>query len=385
MAVETAFFMARRKATRRSRSRWRARAWSASTPDAVASDRAAALVIQADSCRPDRGRSPPPSLPGTRRRSGRALPVAVGAFENQTGDPARPADDARRRRVGRVALHAAFYEPVGLSAARPDARAGDPRRARAYRPDTGSEARNPLPSTMQLNFTKMNGAGNDFVITEANWPDHQGTPVARYVCDRATGVGVGDLLPSGFSNPTNISDTPAVALEEQIFLFEAVLGPANLEQALHPPPFHGSDHDPSDPELFDQFHRYVGGGRGDDDTVERRLAGPAEMAVRIPGIDVVQVEFVKPPPRQLEQFFDEARERFNALQAAERLAKSRVATVQVDIDKSTLRAPYAAVVIRRFADEALVFTDVLAQAGSIRQLFLPQCIPLQPFCWHGCF
>ncbi len=54
------------------------------------------------------------------------------------------------------------------------------------------------------------------------------------------------------------------------------------------------------------------------------------------------------------QELDEARERFNALQAAERLAKSRVATVQVDIDKSTLRAPYAAVVIRRFADEGQV-------------------------------
>lgn len=54
------------------------------------------------------------------------------------------------------------------------------------------------------------------------------------------------------------------------------------------------------------------------------------------------------------QELDEARERFNALQAAERLAKSRVATVQVDIDKSTLQAPYAAVVIRRFADEGQV-------------------------------
>ena len=54
------------------------------------------------------------------------------------------------------------------------------------------------------------------------------------------------------------------------------------------------------------------------------------------------------------QELDEARERFNALKAAERLAQSRVATVEVDIDKSTLRAPYAAVVIRRFADEGQV-------------------------------
>jgi len=45
-----------------------------------------------------------------------------------------------------------------------------------------------------VNFGKYTGAGNDFVITEARWPDEEGASVARYVCDRATGVGVDGLV-----------------------------------------------------------------------------------------------------------------------------------------------------------------------------------------------
>lgn len=45
-----------------------------------------------------------------------------------------------------------------------------------------------------MDFGKYTGAGNDFVITEARWPDEQGTPVARHVCDRGTGVGVDGLV-----------------------------------------------------------------------------------------------------------------------------------------------------------------------------------------------
>lgn len=45
-----------------------------------------------------------------------------------------------------------------------------------------------------MDFGKYSGAGNDFVITEARWPDEQGSPVARYVCDRGTGVGVDGLV-----------------------------------------------------------------------------------------------------------------------------------------------------------------------------------------------
>ena len=45
-----------------------------------------------------------------------------------------------------------------------------------------------------VDFSKYTGAGNDFVITEARWPDEQGTPVARHVCGRATGVGVDGLV-----------------------------------------------------------------------------------------------------------------------------------------------------------------------------------------------
>lgn len=44
-----------------------------------------------------------------------------------------------------------------------------------------------------MEFGKYTGAGNDFVITEAQWPDEQGSPVARHVCDRSTGVGVDGL------------------------------------------------------------------------------------------------------------------------------------------------------------------------------------------------
>jgi diaminopimelate epimerase len=44
-----------------------------------------------------------------------------------------------------------------------------------------------------VEFGKYTGAGNDFVITEASWPDEEGSPVARYVCSRDTGVGVDGL------------------------------------------------------------------------------------------------------------------------------------------------------------------------------------------------
>jgi len=45
-----------------------------------------------------------------------------------------------------------------------------------------------------VDFGKYTGAGNDFVITEARWPDEQGALVALHVCDRATGVGVDGLV-----------------------------------------------------------------------------------------------------------------------------------------------------------------------------------------------
>jgi len=45
-----------------------------------------------------------------------------------------------------------------------------------------------------VDFGKYTGAGNDFVITEAWWPDEEGASVARYVCDRGTGVGVDGLV-----------------------------------------------------------------------------------------------------------------------------------------------------------------------------------------------
>lgn len=44
-----------------------------------------------------------------------------------------------------------------------------------------------------MEFGKYSGAGNDFVITEAKWPDEEGSPVARHVCSRGTGVGVDGL------------------------------------------------------------------------------------------------------------------------------------------------------------------------------------------------
>lgn len=45
-----------------------------------------------------------------------------------------------------------------------------------------------------MDFGKYSGAGNDFVITEARWPDPEGSKVALHVCDRATGVGVDGLV-----------------------------------------------------------------------------------------------------------------------------------------------------------------------------------------------
>jgi len=45
-----------------------------------------------------------------------------------------------------------------------------------------------------VDFGKYTGAGNDFVITQARWSDEEGAPVARYVCDRGTGVGVDGLV-----------------------------------------------------------------------------------------------------------------------------------------------------------------------------------------------
>lgn len=44
-----------------------------------------------------------------------------------------------------------------------------------------------------MEFGKYTGAGNDFVITEARWPDAEGSVVARHVCSRDTGVGVDGL------------------------------------------------------------------------------------------------------------------------------------------------------------------------------------------------
>jgi diaminopimelate epimerase len=45
-----------------------------------------------------------------------------------------------------------------------------------------------------LDFGKYTGAGNDFVITEARWPDAEGSEVARHVCARATGVAADGLV-----------------------------------------------------------------------------------------------------------------------------------------------------------------------------------------------
>lgn len=56
------------------------------------------------------------------------------------------------------------------------------------------------------------------------------------------------------------------------------------------------------------------------------------------------------------QEVDEARERERALAATVRLAEARVATIDVDIGKSSIRAPYDAVVARRLADEGQVLS-----------------------------
>jgi RND family efflux transporter MFP subunit len=64
------------------------------------------------------------------------------------------------------------------------------------------------------------------------------------------------------------------------------------------------------------------------------------------------------------QEVDEAREQERALAATVRLAQARVATVEVDIEKSSIRAPYDAVVVRRLADEG----QVLAAGQAVLEL-----------------
>lgn len=55
-----------------------------------------------------------------------------------------------------------------------------------------------------------------------------------------------------------------------------------------------------------------------------------------------------------EQELDEARDEHQALKASLRLAQARLNSVDVDIDKAVLRAPYEAIVIRRQIDEGQV-------------------------------
>jgi RND family efflux transporter MFP subunit len=55
-----------------------------------------------------------------------------------------------------------------------------------------------------------------------------------------------------------------------------------------------------------------------------------------------------------EQQLDEARQRVAALEAAEAVAAARLDRIAVDIDKATLRAPYAGTVVRRFVDPGAV-------------------------------
>jgi diaminopimelate epimerase len=45
-----------------------------------------------------------------------------------------------------------------------------------------------------VRFSKYSGAGNDFVITVAEWSEDQASAVARVVCPRSTGVGVDGLI-----------------------------------------------------------------------------------------------------------------------------------------------------------------------------------------------
>ena len=55
-----------------------------------------------------------------------------------------------------------------------------------------------------------------------------------------------------------------------------------------------------------------------------------------------------------EQQLDEARQRVSALEAEQRVAEARVQRIDIDIDKSSLRAPFDGVVVRRSADPGIV-------------------------------
>lgn len=54
------------------------------------------------------------------------------------------------------------------------------------------------------------------------------------------------------------------------------------------------------------------------------------------------------------QQLDEARQQVEALRASEGVAAARLSSIQVDIDKATLRAPYAGTIVRRFNDPGAV-------------------------------
>jgi RND family efflux transporter MFP subunit len=65
-----------------------------------------------------------------------------------------------------------------------------------------------------------------------------------------------------------------------------------------------------------------------------------------------------------EQELDEVRENRQALESAVQLARARVASIDVDLGKTALRAPFAAVVTHRLADEG----QVLPSGGPLLEL-----------------
>ena len=77
----------------------------------------------------------------------------------------------------------------------------------------------------------------------------------------------------------------------------------------------------------------------------------ARAVLSLARITVKRLEGVLKSGGVSRQGLDEAREEYRAAKAAVALASSRIETVDVDLEKSELRAPYPAVVTRRLSDE----------------------------------
>ena len=140
------------------------------------------------------------ALEGRALAGGTARARVEAALDAGRGRGARGARGARRRGcvMRRLAVAAALALATLAVLALACGRYGAPRRAERPRPDGGSRsADGPRggPMTRLLEFTKMHGAGNDFIVLDGirdALPPLE--PLAARLCDRRFGIGADQLL-----------------------------------------------------------------------------------------------------------------------------------------------------------------------------------------------